>query len=76
MRPSYHKHNPSELRDQRRYGKVIQPENDGRRGTATKEVLKEALRDTVAPFSQPTPRNRSGSLGIQSINESLGNGGR
>ena len=55
---------------------MIEEENDGKKGTATKKALGEALRDIAAPFSQPTARNRSGSLGIQSINEHLGNDGR
>jgi len=54
---------------------VIHSENDGRKGATTKNALEKALKSTVAPFSHPTPRNRSGSLGMQSINESLGNGG-
>ena len=76
MGSSYHYHNPSELREQRRYGKVIQPENDGRKGATTKNALGKALESTVATISQPTTRARKGSLGIQSITESLGNGGR
>ena len=67
---SYHWHKSSELRDQRRYGKVIQHEGGGRKGSNIPKGLGEAMKNVVAPFAQPTAKNRKNSIGINSINES------
>ena len=62
----YHIHNPSELRDQRQYGKVIQRD--------TKKIMQKTLGNLLAGLtSQPTQKNRSGGFD-NSFTESLENG--
>ena len=50
---------------------MIQHEGDGRKGSNIPKGLGEAMKNVVAPFAQPTAKNRKNSIGINSINESL-----